>query len=246
MSAAQPAVILLDIEGTTTPISFVYDVLFPYARARLRTFLEEHANDNDVRADLDLLRSENRGDASASTDAPVIAENASPSSLQIETAHAYLLWLMDRDRKSPALKAIQGRIWESGYASGALRSIVFSDVPVALERWAQQNRRVAIYSSGSVLAQKLIFRHTQAGDLSRWIEAYFDTGAGAKTQSSSYTNIAGALGVLQGEILFLSDAPAELDAAAQAGLQTRLAVRPGNRAIPAPLPHMALSSFDEL
>jgi enolase-phosphatase E1 len=246
MSTAQPAVILLDIEGTTTPISFVYDVLFPYARARLRTFLEDHANDSDVRGDLDLLRSENRSDISASSDAPVVADNTSQASIQIETAHGYLLWLMDRDRKSPALKAIQGRIWESGYASGALRSIVFSDVPVALERWAQQSRRVVIYSSGSVLAQKLIFRHTQAGDLSRWIEAYFDTGVGAKTQSSSYVKIAGALGVLPGEILFLSDAPAELDAAAQAGLQTRLVVRPGNRAVPASLPHMAVSSFDEL
>ena len=246
MSTTLPSVILLDIEGTTTPISFVYDVLFPYARARLRTFLEEHVNDNDVRADLDLLRSENRSDISASTDAPVIAENTSPPSLQIETAHAYLLWLMDRDRKSPALKAIQGRIWEAGYADGALRSVVFPDVPVALERWYRLGSRVAIYSSGSALAQKLIFRHTQAGDLSRWIEAYFDTGVGAKTQSGSYMNIVGALGVLPGDILFLSDAPAELDAAAQAGLETLLAIRPGNRAVPASLPHMALSSFDEL
>jgi enolase-phosphatase E1 len=246
MSMTLPSVVLLDIEGTTTPISFVYDVLFPYARARLRTFLEEHANDSDVRGDLDLLRAENCSDISGSSDTPVVADHTSQLSIQIETACAYLLWLMDRDRKSPALKAIQGRIWEAGYAEGALRSVVFPDVPVAMERWRRQGSRVAIYSSGSVLAQKLIFAHTQAGDLTQWIQSWFDTAVGAKTQTGSYGNIVRALGVLPGEILFVSDAPAELDAAAQAGLQTRLAVRPGNRTAPSSVPHIAVSSFDEL
>jgi enolase-phosphatase E1 len=236
---------LLDIEGTTTPVSFVYDVLFPYARARLRSFLEEHAEDTGVRRDLDLLLSENRIDAATSSDVPVSAD-VSQIPLQIEAAHAYLLWLMDRDRKSPALKAIQGRIWEAGYAGGDLRSIVFPDIPAAFARWRQQGRRIAIYSSGSVLAQQLIFRHTQAGDLTLQIEAYFDTGVGAKTQRSSYKTIAADLGVPPGDILFVSDAPAELDAAAESALQVCLALRPGNRPVPSLLPYPTATSFDAL
>jgi enolase-phosphatase E1 len=246
MSSVQSSVVLLDIEGTTTPISFVYDVLFPYARTRLRTFLEDHADEADVRGDLDLLLAENRHDASVSSGVPVIPENMSPPSLRMEGAYAYLVWLMDQDRKSPALKSLQGKIWEAGYAGGEIRSIIFPDIPTAFERWHQQGRRIVIYSSGSVLAQRLIFGHTQAGDLTRWIEAYFDTGVGAKTQSASYMNIAGELGVLPRDLLFVSDAPAELDAATEAGLQVRLAVRPGNRAVPSTASYAAVMSFDEL
>lgn len=233
-----PLVILLDVEGTTTPISFVYDTLFPFARAHMEEFLRLHKDDADLHRDLEALAAENRAESSSS--APVIPQNATAIDCS-----AYLLWLMDQDRKSPALKSIQGKIWEAGYASGDLKSIIFSDVPTAFRRWHDQGRRIAIYSSGSVLAQKLLFRHTQDGDITPWINAYFDTAVGAKTDSRSYSKIAQALDVRPEGILFLSDALAELDAAASAGFGVRLAKRLGNRDVPQ-VHHPIVSSFDEL
>ncbi|MGA7312548.1 MAG: acireductone synthase [Silvibacterium sp.] len=233
------SVILLDIEGTTTPISFVHETLFPFARAHLKQFLKEHAHDKELHSDLDMLIKENH--AEKSSGAPAISQARSCSQ-----AHDYLIWLMDEDRKSPALKAIQGKIWETGYAGGQLKSVVFTDVPIAFERWQGEGRRVAIYSSGSVLAQRLLFRHSEAGDLTRWIEAYFDTATGAKTEATSYSRIAQKLGVEGHEITFLSDSSAELDAAVSAGLNVRLAIRTGNRPTSTPVRHPPVFSFDKL
>jgi enolase-phosphatase E1 len=238
-ASRKPSVILLDIEGTTTPISFVYETLFPYARAHLKQFLEEYADNEELHRDLDLLIKENREEKSADT--PVISQPR--SLLQVQ---GYLVWLMDKDRKSTALKAIQGKIWKTGYTSGQLKSTVFTDVPTAFERWHSEERRVAIYSSGSVLAQEMLFRYTKQGDLTRWIETYFDTATGAKIESESYSSIIQKLGVEAKEMLFLSDSPAELDAAASADLDVRLAIRPGNRPIPPSVRHPQVFSFDEL
>jgi enolase-phosphatase E1 len=238
-SLRKPSVILLDIEGTTTPISFVYETLFPYARAHLKQFLEEHADNEQLHWDLDQVIRENREEKSADT--PLISEGR--SLLQV---YNYLIWLMDEDRKSPALKAIQGKIWETGYTSGELKSAVFTDVPTAFERWHSQGRRVAIYSSGSVLAQRMLFRYSEEGDLTRWIEAYFDTATGAKIEAVSYTRIVQKLDVEAKETLFLSDSSAELDSAASAGLDVRLTIRPGNRPTPPPVRHLPVFSFDEL
>lgn len=238
-SLRKPSVILLDIEGTTTPISFVYETLFTYARAHLQQFLEEHADNEQLHRDLDQLIRENREEKSADT--PLISE--ARSLLQV---HNYLVWLMDEDRKSPALKAIQGKIWETGYTSGQLKSAVFTDVPAAFERWHSEGRRVAIYSSGSVLAQKMLFRYSEEGDLTRWIEAYFDTATGAKIEAVSYSRIVQKLGVEAKEMLFLSDSSAELDAAESAGLDVRLTIRPGNRPTPPPVRHLPVFSFDDL
>ena len=234
-----PSVILLDVEGTTTPISFVYDTLFPYARAHMKEFLEQHKNNADLHCVIELLTTENRDEASTLRP-PVIHPSAAASDCS-----AYLFWLMDQDRKSPALKSIQGKIWEAGYTSGELKSVVFPDVPPAFVRWRENGRRIAIYSSGSVLAQQLLFRHTHTGDLTPWIEAYFDTSVGAKIDSSSYRKIAGTLHVSPEEILFLSDAPAELEAAALAELGVCLAKRPGNRET-SQAPYASVSSFDDL
>jgi enolase-phosphatase E1 len=234
----KPSVMLLDIEGTTTPISFVYETLFPYARAQMREFLLKHERDEDLRLDIAMVAAENQADVPSG--APLISASASP----VE-AFDYLVWLMDQDRKSPALKSIQGKIWEAGYTSGRLKSIVFADVPAALERWHNEGSRIAIYSSGSVLAQQLLFRHSQAGNLTQWIAAYFDTAVGAKAERDSYDKIAQALAARPEEILFLSDVPAELDAAASAGLHVRLAKRPGNREV-SQVRHLPVSSFDEL
>lgn len=239
ISNQSPSVMLLDIEGTSTPISFVYETLFPYARAHLKKFLEVHAQDEELQRDLDLLIKENQSEKS--NIAPLISQVR--SFLQ---AHNYLVWLMNEDRKSPALKSIQGKIWAEGYASGLLKSIVFADVPPAFERWHSESCHIAIYSSGSILAQKLLFQHSQAGDLTRWIEAYFDTATGAKIDAASYDRIAETLRVKPEEILFLSDSPAELDAAASAGLHVRLAIRPGNRPVSPSVRHPAVFSFDEL
>jgi enolase-phosphatase E1 len=233
------SVILLDIEGTTTPISFVYETLFPYARAHLKQFLDNHAESKDLHQDLVRLSKENL--AEKSSHAPAISEAHS-----LSQAYAYLVWLMDEDRKSPALKSIQGKIWAEGYASGQLITTVFPDVPAAFERWHKGGRRIAIYSSGSVLAQKLLFQYSQAGDLTRWVNAYFDTAIGAKTEPTSYRRIAQALGVDPHEIVFLSDSPAELDAAALAGLHVRLTIRPRNKPVSSSVHYPPFFSFNEL
>jgi enolase-phosphatase E1 len=222
-AAPSATAIVLDIEGTTTPISFVQEVLFPFARGRVRPFLESRAHSPELRQTLEALNREYRAD---------VASGLRPPSWQTvdswDDATAYLHWLMDRDRKSTALKQLQGEIWEQGYQAGALKGVVFDDVPQALERWSRHERRVAIFSSGSVLAQKLLFAHSTAGDLSRFISAYFDTTLGPKAEIESYRRIGSALGRPADSIAFVSDVARELAAACASGMQTFLAVRPGN------------------
>jgi enolase-phosphatase E1 len=217
--------ILLDIEGTTTPVAFVYDVLFPFARAHLREYLQEHVGSDAMRDALVTLREEWRADGAARQDPPEWQDDAPVS------AAAYLEWLMDRDLKSPALKLIQGYIWEGGYQSGVLKGMVFPDVRPAFERWRAVPVKIAIYSSGSVLAQRLLFGATADGDLTPFIAGFFDTAVGRKTTPDSYRRIARALNQGAGEVLFVSDVPAELDGARSAGCQVLLAERPGNRPV---------------
>jgi enolase-phosphatase E1 len=231
--------ILLDIEGTTSPLAFVYDVLFPFARAHMREYLLEHAASERVRGALDRLREEWRADVAARQDPPEWADDA------LVPAVAYLEWLMDRDLKSPALKLLQGYIWEGGYRSGVLKGLVFPDVRPAFERWRGVPVTIAIYSSGSVLAQRLLFGATPDGDLTPFISGFFDTGAGVKTSADSYNRIAGVLSHAAAEMLFVSDLPAELDAARAAGCQVLLAERPGNRAVTVSELE-TISSFDEI
>ena len=164
----------------------------------------------------------------------------------VESIVEYLRFLIDRDRKSTALKAVQGQIWRDGYESGVLRGEVFDDVKPAFERWKAQDLTIAIFSSGSVLAQKLIFKFSDAGDLTPFISNYFDTTTGAKKEAESYHKIAAALSFPPVEILFVSDVVHELDAAARAGMQTRLSIRPNNPPIDEPTIHAAIQSFDEI
>ena len=152
---------------------------------------------------------------------------------------------MDQDRKSTPLKSLQGRIWEAGYYSGELQSQIFDDVPRALRRLREQQKEICIYSSGSVLAQKLLFAHTEAGDLTALIRDYFDTNVGAKRDAASYQRIAHSLARVPSEIVFISDVVAELDAARSAEFQTLLCERPGNHAQPVSS-HNAIQTFDEL
>ena len=219
--------ILLDIEGTTTPITFVYDVLFPFARAHAQEYLDEQA--------LLALKAEYDADVRMGLAPPPWSSEA------LE----YMYWLMDQDRKSTALKSLQGRIWQEGYRSGELRGEVFPDVPVALERWFQLDIDIRIYSSGSILAQQLLFSTTRYGDLTRFLKGYFDTTTGPKAQSSSYTSIADAFHLPPSQIVFISDVTRELDAAAAAGLHVLLAMRPGNTPQP-PSTYRSIASLSEV
>jgi enolase-phosphatase E1 len=219
--------ILLDIEGTTTPIAFIYDVLFPFARRHIPEYLKN--------ADLTQLKSEHDEEIRLGHSAP--AWSAGPAE--------YLYWLMDQDRKSTALKAIQGKIWLKGYESGELRGEVFPDVPLALELWQRKNIDVRIFSSGSVLAQRLLFSNTNAGDLTKFLSGYFDTTTGPKNEPYSYTRIANSFGIPASQILFISDVTRELDAARLAKMQTLLCVRPGNHQQPVN-DHPTITSFDEI
>lgn len=217
--------VLTDIEGTTTSIGFVHDVLFPYARRRLPVWLVAHKREPDVAAQIEAVRAE--------TGVRTLAEVA-----------ATLVGWIDADRKATPLKALQGRVWEEGYRDGTLRSHVYADVPGALRAWREAGRTLAVYSSGSIQAQKLLFAHTDAGDLTPFFSAYFDTTTGPKREEASYRRIADALGLPASDVLFLSDIVAELDAAAAAGMGTVHLVRDG--ALEKGARHRQVRSFEEI
>ncbi|MDX1693399.1 MAG: acireductone synthase [Ketobacteraceae bacterium] len=195
--------IVTDIEGTTTSISFVSDVLFPYARARIRDFVKENAGDPAVRRELDA----------------VAAELGQPDASLEEIATALENWI-DEDRKITPLKTLQGMIWQSGYEDGSLKGHLYPEVSGVLQQWKAQGIALYVYSSGSVAAQKLLFGFSEAGDLTPLFSGYFDTRIGGKKDAESYRRIVAELGLRPGEILFLSDVAAELNAAAAAGLLT--------------------------
>ena len=226
-------VILLDIEGAITPIEFVKQTLFPYAKAHMGDLVA--ANRAALNEELTQLAAEHSAD-------PAYQESldlASPASIT-----AYLHFLIDIDyRKSAPLKSLEGEVWQAGYETGALRAPVFPDVRPAFERWSNAGMRIAIYSSGSVLAQKLLFRYTDQGDLSPYLSGYFDAKTGPKLASMSYGRISGELKTRPSEILFISDTTEELDAANRCGLNVLLSVRPGNASLAEPTNHRAITSF---
>jgi len=224
----------LDIEGTTTPIEFVQQVLFPYARARTHDALEPR--------DVAALREEYH--AEPAPPPPDVAWNPAD---ERGSAEAYVYWLMDRDRKSTALKALQGRIWEAGYRAGELRGKgeVYPDVRPALARWHAAGKRIAIFSSGSVQAQRNLFANTTDGDLSPYLSGYFDTTTGPKREAASYRQIAATLKEEPRDVLFISDVPAELDAARAAGMRTALCIR-GAPPSDVAAAHPRIHSFAEL
>lgn len=223
MPNANIRAILLDIEGTTTPVEFVYEVLFPYARSHVREFIQQNCHAADLQADIFALKAEQRSDIEQRHEPPAWLENSVDA--EVESVAQYVYWLMDQDRKSKALKSLQGKIWKGGYLSGSLKGDVYPDVVPAFERWRAQQRAIYIFSSGSVLAQQLLFAHTTDGDLTNYLSAYFDTTVGAKTDPASYQEIADEIGSAATDILFVSDVIAELDAARAAGMQTALCVR---------------------
>ncbi len=204
--------ILLDIEGTVSPLAFVHDVMFPYARQRAGIYLATHWGTEVI--------------AQIARDAGVAAF-ATPAE-----AEDMVLRLMDADAKVTGLKLLQGLIWEEGFRNGELRSRIFDDVPHALAEWCRKGREIRIYSSGSVHAQKLFFAHTKRGDLSVHFSGYYDTTTGSKKDAASYLAIAADCGLAADRILFVSDLVDELNAARTAGMFTALAIRPGNQPQP--------------
>ncbi|TDG48879.1 hypothetical protein AWZ03_004782 [Drosophila navojoa] len=225
-------VVLVDIEGTTTSISFVHDVLFPYAKANAEQYLSETWETDDTKKIVEELQQ-----------LPHYTEYASTLETRPEINAAHIAdfsrYLIEKDLKVTPLKTLQGHIWAKGYASGELKGHVYEDVAVAFQTWSDAGLRIAVYSSGSVAAQKLIFQHSIAGDLLPLLSAHFDTHVGHKQQTESYTRIAESLEVEPQHVLFLTDVPAEASAARDAGMQTVLLARPGN----APLTAEHTSAF---
>lgn len=238
-SAPKTRALLLDIEGTITPISFVHEVLFPFARHHVRDFLIAHAEETEVQKDIEALASEHSHDQKRGAQPP-------PLDNGIDELVAYVHWLIDRDRKSPALKSIQGKIWEQGYREGTLKAPLFDDVVPNLRRLRQKGLRTSIFSSGSVLAQKLLFAHTETGDQTDLIDEYFDTGVGSKVDPGSYRKIARCVDLPPKGILFVSDVTSELEAARDAGMSVFLCVRPGNQSQPDSEMFRVIHSFSDI
>ncbi len=237
--------VILDIEGTTSPITFVTDVLFPFAREHVEAYLRKNSHTLEVRSDLEGLWKQYQSDLSADLDPPLWQSGLHDISRTLVSVVHYIHWLIDRDRKVTTLKSLQGKIWQSGYRSGELRGQVYADVAPAFERWTKQKTCICIFSSGSVLAQRLIFKTTDHGDLTRFIRANFDTTIGAKREKKSYRRIAAELGMDPAEILFVSDVVEELDAARSALMQTVLCLRPGS-VVPDHSRHLTIQTFDQL
>lgn len=223
--------ILLDVEGTTSAVAYVYDVMFPFAKRELDRYVETHW-DHAALASVREEAATDSGDPAAASDRGRFQE-------------VMREW-MASDAKITALKQLQGLIWEAGFESGELRAHIYDDVPAALERWQERGVALGIYSSGSVHAQKLFFGHTERGDLSRYFEVHFDTLVGPKRDEFSYLKIADQWRRPPEDVLFVSDVVEELDAARDAGMGTALCLRPGNAPVADPNGHPQVTTFDEI
>ncbi|GKW40030.1 acireductone synthase [Pectobacterium carotovorum] len=218
--------IVTDIEGTTSDIRFVHTVLFPYARERLADTVRQHGSDPEIARALDALRQE-LGQPDADSDALITALNQ----------------FMDEDRKSTALKQLQGIIWRAGYRNGDFQGHLYPEVAAQLTAWQQQGLRLYVYSSGSVEAQQLLFGYSNAGDLRPLFSDYFDTRVGAKRETDSYRTIAQAIGLPAEQLLFLSDIRQELDAAQEAGWHTCQLIRDDADSVSR---HRQVARFDQI
>jgi len=217
------AVILLDIEGTITSISFVKDILFPYVFKVLEDYINKHWDDASFQDDLELLHLQAANDSNLEGFVPIITgSNAKQSVIN------NVLWQMNSDRKTTALKNLQGHIWKDGYKSGFLRGHLYEDVLPVLKKLTELGKQIYTYSSGSTEAQEYLFQYSMYGDVSDVFVKYFDTKMGPKGSETSYKNIAIDIGVKCSDILFLTDVLVEAEAAIKAGCNSALVVRPGN------------------
>ena len=218
--------IVTDIEGTTSSLSFVKDVLFPYARAHLADFVRRYEHKPQVLALLEDVRGE-------------VGAELTTEQIIVQFIH----WI-DEDKKITPLKSLQGLIWEAGYQQGGFKGHIYPDAAERLKAWKAQGLDLYVYSSGSVYAQKLLFAHTEYGDLTPLFSGYFDTHIGGKRDSQSYRNIAEQLAVPAEQLLFLSDIKEELDAAREAGLSTVWLIRDG--VIDSQAEHQQATSFEQI
>lgn len=234
--------VLLDIEGTTSSISFVHEVMFPFALEHLDTFLDEKFSDDDAQKACEQVAID-AGHAS-------LASWESTSQIPPkELVKQEVKRLVSVDAKTTGLKALQGHIWASGFESGQLKAHIYDDVLPAIRRWKSTGREVRIYSSGSIAAQKLFFGHLNTSEDSNQLHllsGHYDTTSGGKKEAASYTNVAEDWGLPPAEILFISDVAEELHAAACAGLQVLASVRPGNKPLPNGLPFASITTFADV
>lgn len=218
--------IITDIEGTTTPISFVKDTLFPYSYKKLEDFLRQ----NREKPEVQMIVSD--------------VQNIQQKQLSFDEVVQTLRTWIEEDRKITPLKQLQGMIWEEGYRSGELKGFVYEDAFRKLKQWHDKGIKLYVYSSGSVQAQKLLFAHTNYGDLTYLFSGYFDTTTGSKLEKSSYEKISLHIGLEPSNILFLSDNPQEVQAAAEAGMSVYRLVREGDASYIDDFPYPQVESFD--
>ena len=217
-------VFLFDIEGTVAPISFVHEVLFPFSRKKLGDYINEHPLAEKLASALVVEHEEDFRTG-------LYTDLLEPSP---DSQYKYLQFLIRVDKKSPVLKEVQGEIWRMGYESGEIKSSLFEDTLPFFESLKRKGKKIYIYSSGSILAQKLIFGYSIQGNLNPLISGYFDTGVGQKRKSESYGNILRSLGVLAGELCFFTDIQEEAEAASSLGIACFLMEREGNAKIAEP------------
>lgn len=246
--AEQHKYVLLDIEGTTTPITFVHDVLFPFAKNNVESFLKDTWASATTQANIAALREQAQQDAVDGVLSPsILAEDAGDHEQVVRSIVEYIHWNIKADRKIGALKQLQGHIWDLGYKSGELKAQVYEDVPGFLQRMEEKRVRVGIYSSGSRQAQKSLFQYSDKGDLRKYLSVYFDTKVGHKRETRSYEEMLQSLGVDSGkDVLFVTDIIEEAEAATRAGVDAVLSVRPGNTPLPASHSYRIIRSFEEL
>ncbi|MFM8324281.1 MAG: acireductone synthase [Pirellulaceae bacterium] len=247
--ALQVQAIVVDIEGTVSSIQFVHEVMFPFASEAAERFLQDRWEDAEVQRAIDQMAKDWSGATSFSI--PVDGGNwrwnpELPATGRPMAVAKWVRQLIADDSKTTGLKHLQGMIWKDGFHAGLLTAPLFSDVPPALQRWSNQGLQLAVYSSGSIAAQKLFFQHTSSGNLLSLFSHHFDTTTGGKRSSSSYRAIAERLKRDPSQLLFLSDVYEELTAAKEAGWQAIAVVRPGNAPLPPNFSIPAIESFDEL
>ena len=236
--------ILLDVEGTTCPVSFVTETLFPYAKSELKSFLDRQRNNPLIDQLIDNANDEWIQDNSEDS---TRLRHQSEKEQQVKhlKIEPYLQLLMKTDKKSTTLKDIQGKIWKEGYTTGRISSELFEDAHANLKRWHKQGYRLSVYSSGSVEAQHLLYKYTNKGDIKYLFSYWFDTHIGDKKEPSSYTEIASVMGCKTQNILFISDNSDECDAARRAGLGTLYSMRDGNPQ-QEPRNHPVISHLEEV
>lgn len=219
--------VLVDIEGTTTSISFVKETLFPYVRQNLKDYIETKWEDEEFKQDYEKLKEQAKKDEEEKLEGFIAITGDKPEE-EKDSLLKNVLWQMDNDRKTAALKQLQGHMWREAYKTGTVKGHIYEDVPKAIESWTNNGQKIYIYSSGSVEAQKLLFEYSIHGDLLKYFNGFFDTEVGAKQESDSYKNILSKISENPSDVVFLTDVVKEAAAAKEAGLSTIIVVREGN------------------